>query len=282
MNKVAILTDSTAYLPTEIIDRYQIQTIPLSVIWDGETFLDGIEITPGQFYDRLEKSTTLPSTSQPPVGEFKKIFSSLLESGKDVLAILISAGVSGTVNSAIQAQSELDSSRIVVIDSKTAAMATGLHVLAAARKAAEGGTLEEVTQVAKKAQGHTDVVFVVDTLEFLHKGGRIGGAKRFLGTMLNIKPILEMSEGKIEAVEQVRTQKRALDRMAELIKEKAAGEEPLRMAVFHSNVPELALKLKDETQALFSPEEIYISELSPAIGTHVGPGTLAIACMHGM
>lgn len=282
MNKVAIVTDSTAYLPTEIIERYQIQAIPLSVIWDGETYLDGIDITPSQFYNRLEKSTTLPSTSQPPVGEFKKCFSSLLESGKDVLAILISSGVSGTVNSAIQAQAELDPSRIEVIDSQTAAMATGLHVLAAARKAAEGGTLEEVTQVAINAQHHTDVVFVVDTLEFLHKGGRIGGAKRFLGTMLNIKPILEMDGGKIEAVEQVRTQKRALDRMAELIKEKAAGEEPLRMAVFHSNVPEFAQKLKEDTQALFSPEEIYISELSPAIGTHVGPGTLAIACMHGM
>jgi DegV family protein with EDD domain len=282
MNKVAILTDSTAYLPSDIIDRYQIQIIPLSVIWDGESYLDGIDITPSQFYKRLENSPTLPSTSQPPVGEFKKYFSSLLDSGKDVLAILISSGISGTVNSAIQAQAEMDQSRIMVIDSQTAAMATGLHVIAAARKAAEGGSLQEVAQVAEKAQHHTDVVFVVDTLEFLHKGGRIGGAKRFLGTMLNIKPILEMSEGKIAALEQVRTPKRALDRMAELIKEKAGGEKPLRMAVFHSNVPELAENLKNETQAFFSPDEIYISELSPAIGTHVGPGTLAIACMHGM
>jgi DegV family protein with EDD domain len=282
MSKVAILTDSTAYLPQEIIDRYQIQVIPLSVIWDGESYLDGIDITPSQFYSRLVKSTSLPSTSQPPAGEFKKIFSSLLDSGKDVMAILISSAVSGTVNSAIQAQVELDQSRIIVIDSKTAAMATGLHVIAAARKAAEGGTLEEVAEVAQKAQLHTDVVFVVNTLEFLHKGGRIGGAKRFLGTMLNIKPILEMRGGKIEAIESVRTQKRALDRMAELIKEKAGGEKPLRMAVFHSNVPELAQELMEETQKVFSPEEIYTSELSPVIGTHVGPGTLAIACMHGL
>ena len=282
MNKVAIVTDSTAYLPPDIIEKYQIQIIPVSVIWDGETFQDGVDITTSQFYNRLEKSPSLPSTSQPSAGEFKECFSALLERGKDVAAILISSGISGTVNSALQAQAELDPTRIEVIDSQTAVMATGLHVLAAARKAVEGGTLSEVAQVAMEAQRRTDLVFVVDTLEFLHKGGRIGGAKRFLGSMLNIKPILEMRGGKIEAVDQVRTQKGALDRMIELIAEKAGGEQPLRMAVIHSNVPEMAHALKEDVQAAFSPEEIYVSELSPAIGTHVGPGTLAIASMHGM
>ena len=138
MNKVTIVTDSTAYLPAEIIENYQIQVIPSSVIWDGESYLDGVDITTSQFYTRLEKSPSLPSTSQPSAGEFKKCFSSLLESGNDVLAILISAGISGIVNSALQAQAELDRSRIEVIDSQTAAMASGLHVIAAARKAAEG------------------------------------------------------------------------------------------------------------------------------------------------
>lgn len=282
MNQVAIVTDSTAYLPSEILEKYSIQVIPLSVIWDGESYQDGVDITTSQFYTRLETSPTLPSTSQPPAGEFKDVFAALLESGKDVAAILISAGISGTVNSAIQAQADLDPSRIEIIDSRTAAMATGLHVIAAARKAAEGGSLQEVSQIARDAQQQTDVVFVVDTLEFLHKGGRIGGAKRFLGSMLNIKPILEMQAGKIEAVDQERTQKRALERMIELIEEKAGDEKPLRMAVIHSNVPDSAQKLKERVQETFSPVEIYIAELSPAIGTHVGPGTLAIACMHGM
>lgn len=282
MNQVAIVTDSTAYLPIEILEKYQIQVIPLSVIWEGESFEDGVDITTSQFYNRLEKFPSLPSTSQPSAGRFKDCFSTLLESGKDIVAILISSGISGTVNSALQAQADLDPTRIEVIDSQTAAMATGLHVLAAARKAAAGGSLQEVAQAAREAQQRTDVVFVVDTLEFLHKGGRIGGAKRFLGSMLNIKPILEMKGGLIEAVDQVRTQKRALDRMIDLITEKAGGEKPLRMAVIHSNVPELAQKLMEEVQVSFTPEEIYISELSPVIGTHVGPGTLAIACMHGM
>ena len=282
MNKVAIVTDSTAYLPPEFITKHQIKVIPLTVIWEGKPYTDGVEITTSDFYNRLQKSSSLPSTSQPPAGEFKDCFSTILEEGKDIVAILISAGISGTVNSALQAQAELDPARIEVIDSKTAAMATGLHVIAAARKAAQGGTLQEVAQTAREAQQHTDVVFVVDTLEFLHKGGRIGGAKRFFGSMLNIKPILEMRAGKIEAVDQARTQKRALNRMAELITEKSAGEKPLRMAVIHSNVPEAAQILAAEVQTRFSPEEIHIAELSPVIGTHVGPGTLAIACMHGM
>lgn len=282
MNKVALVADSTAYLPSDLIEKYQIDIIPLSVIWDGDTFEDGVDITTSQFYDRLEKSPSLPSTSQPPAGRFKDRFSALLDSGKDVVAILISAGISGTVNSALQAQADLDPTRIEVIDSGTAAMATGLQIIAAARKAAEGGSLQEVAQVARESQAHTDVVFAVDTLEFLHKGGRIGGAKRFLGSMLNIKPILEMRDGKIEAVDQVRTQNRALERMIDLIAEKAGDEKPLRMSVIHSNVPEMAQKLKDEVQARFLPEEIFISELSPVIGTHVGPGTLAIACMHGL
>ena len=282
MNQVAIVTDSTAYLPPEIIEKYQIQVIPLSVIWDGDSYQDGVDITTSQFYTRLENSPTLPSTSQPPAGEFKDCFSTLLQDGKDVVAILISSGISGTVNSALQGQADFDPSRIEIIDSLTAAMATGLHVIAAAKKAAEGGTLEEVAWTAREAQKQTDVVFVVDTLEFLHRGGRIGGAKRFLGSMLNIKPILEMRAGKIEAEDQERTQKRALKRMIELIAEKTAGEKPLRMAIIHSNVPESAQKLKEEVLESFSPQEIYITELSPAIGTHVGPGTLAIACMHGM
>ncbi len=281
-NQVAIVTDSTAYLPASILEEYSIEVIPLVVIWNGETYRDGIDITTADFYNRLSQSDSLPSTSQPSVESFKECFQSLLNEGKDVAAILISSGISGTVNSALQAKTALESDRIEIIDSQTAGMAAGLHVLAAAKKAAAGGTLKEVTEVARQAQLVTDVVFAVDTLEFLHRGGRIGGAKRFLGSMLNIKPILEMKEGKIDAADQVRTQKRALERLMEIIDEKSAGKLPLRMAVMHSNVPDQAQALIEKLQTRFEPEEIYLAELSPVIGTHVGPGTLAITCMHGM
>jgi len=282
MNKVAIVTDSTAYLPAELIAEYDIKVIPLVVIWDGDSFEDGVEITPTQFYTRLEKSSSLPSTSQPSEAKFVEIFSKLLNKDMDVVAILISSGISGTVNSALQAKNEIGSDRVVVIDSQTAAMATGLHVLAAARKAEAGGSLEEVKEVALKAQQKTNVIFAVDTLEFLHKGGRIGGAKRLMGSMLNLKPILEMNSGSIEAVESVRTQKRALGRLISLVEEKSAGEKPLRLAVFHSNVPEQAQALLENAQNTLSPDETFLAELSPAIGTHVGPGTLAIAFMTGL
>jgi len=281
MNKVAIVTDSTA-LPPEKVKEFGIRVIPLSVIWDGEIYADGIDITPSEFYTRLAQSSNLPSTSQPSAAAFKKVFQELLNQGKDVLAILISSGISGTVNSALQALAEVDQERVEVVDSLTAATATGLQVIAAARKAAAGGTLRDVKYTAMEAQEHTDVVFAVDTLKFLHKGGRIGGAKRFLGSMLNIKPILEIKHGVIEPADQVRTQKRALERLITLVEERAGGERPLRVAVFHSNVPDIARELLAEVEKQLKPEEIFLAELSPVIGTHVGPGTLAIACLHGM
>jgi DegV family protein with EDD domain len=282
MNQVAIVTDSAAYLPPSIIDEFGITIIPLTVIWDGESYADNVDITPKEFYTRLENSDTLPSTSQPSAAAFGESFQELLNQGKDVIAILISSGISGTVNSATQAQQDIGSDRIEIVDSKTAAMATGLIVLAAARKAAQGASLAEVKETAHTALKYTEVVFAVDTLEFLHKGGRIGGAKRLLGSMLNIKPILEMKDGKIDSVDQARTQKRALERLISLVQEKSQGQQPLRLAVFHSNVPKIAESLLKDAEAALSPAETFISELSPVIGTHVGPGTLAIAFMYGI
>ncbi len=282
MNPVAILTDSTSYLPETVREQYRITVIPLSLIWEEDTYADGVDITPEEFYNRLESSASLPSTSQPSVAAFETAFQDLLDRGKDILAILISSGISGTVHSAQQAKKLLDTDRIRVVDSKTAGMASGLHIIAAARAAEAGESLAACAETALNAQEQTDVVFAVDTLEYLHKGGRIGGAKRFLGSMLNIKPILEMRDGRIEPVDQVRTHKRALDRMIELTRDRSAEERPLRMAIMHSNVPDQAEQLQGTVEQLFSPEEIFLSELSPVIGTHVGPGTLAIACMHGM
>ena len=282
MNKVAIVTDSTAYLPPDLIEKLGITVIPLNVIWDGESYADGIDITPAAFYERLEQSSTLPSTSQPPASAFIECFNNLLTKDLDVVAILISSGISGTVNSALQAENEIGSDRVVVIDSQTAAMATGLIVLAAARKAAEGGSLDDVREIALQTQAKTDVVFAVDTLEYLHKGGRIGGAQRFLGSMLNIKPILEIKDGSIAALDSVRTKKKALEALIGLVGEKAAGDKPLRLAVFHSNVPDEGKKLLSDAETALNPDETYLTELSPVIGTHVGPGTLAIAFTRGV
>lgn len=282
MSEVAVITDSTAYLPEQLLTQFQIGVVPLNVIWDNQTYQDGIDITPEDFYSRLQDSDTLPSTSQPSAAAFRAVFEDYLREGRPVLAVLISSEISGTVNSALQAAQELDTDQVRVVDSRTAGMATGLHVLAAARAAAEGASLEESCAAALKAQEHTEVIFVVDTLEFLHRGGRIGGAKRLLGSMLNIKPILEMRGGKIEPLEQVRTQKKALDRMLELMLDKIGDDRPVRIAGFHSQAPELTEELLARTEEHVDVKETFRTVLSPVIGTHVGPGTVALAVMHGM
>ena len=282
MSKVAVVTDSTAYIPPEFLTKYAIEVVPLNVIWENQTYRDGVDLTPSEFYPRLEKAKDLPSTSQPAVSAFVSTFQKLREEGRDVIAVLISSGISGTVSSAEQACREMQDEFITVVDSRTAAMAAGLHVLAVARAAAEGKSLQECRAVAVKAQEQTDVVFAVDTLEFLHRGGRIGGAKRLLGSMLNIKPILEMREGKIEPLEQARTQQKALERMIAVIAERVGRERPVRVAGIHSAAPELVQQLLEKTQQQIQVDEVILTELSPVIGTHVGPGTVALAAMHGM
>lgn len=282
MSKVGVITDSTANLPEQLLTEYEIDVVPLNVIWDNQTFQDGIDITPDDFYTRLQESNSLPSTSQPSAAAFQSIFESHLKEDRAVLAVLISSEISGTVNSALQAARDLGSNQIQVVDSQTAGMATGLHVLAAARAAAEGASLKECREVAQKAREHTEVIFAVDTLEYLHRGGRIGGAKRLLGSMLNIKPILEIRNGKIEPLEQVRTQRKAVDRMIELMIEKIDGHQPVRIAGFHSQAPALTEELIAKTRSELEITEVFRSVLSPVIGTHVGPGTVALAAMFGM
>jgi DegV family protein with EDD domain len=282
MNQVRVITDSTAYIPQPLIDQYQITVVPLVLIWEDETYRDGVDIKPQAFYQRLIKSASLPSTSQPPVSSFTEPFGRFIDQGQDVIAILISSQISGTVDTAKQAKLELGKGDIEIVDSETSGMAMGLHVLEVAKAAAQGAGLSECISIAHQAKEQTDVFFAVDTLEFLHRGGRIGGAKRFLGSMLNIKPILEMRDGHIDAVEQVRTQQRATGRLIELMQEKVKGEKPVRIAVMHSNAPERAQALLEQAGRVLDPDQSHLAELSPVIGTHVGPGTLALACMHGM
>lgn len=278
MPKVNVLTDSTAYLPSSLLDKYQISTIPLTLIWGNETYQDGMDITPQKFYQRLQRSDTLPTTSQPSVESFKKKFHSLSTGASGIIAILISSKISGTVESAQQAKQEVQDQAIEIVDSMTSGMALGLQVLRVADAARQGASLSDCRHLAEKAKRNTNVFFAVDTLEFLHRGGRIGGAKRFLGTVLDIKPILEMREGRIEAVDQVRTQRKATERLIQLMKAEESDTH-VRMAVMHSNSPDAALDLLNRAEKVFHVTESYMAELSPVIGSHVGPGTLALACI---
>ena len=284
MSKVAVITDSTAYLPDALLKAYSITVTPQILIWGEETFRDGVDIMPDDFYKRLETAKVMPTTSQVAIVDMKAAYEKLLESGYDVLGIFISAKLSGTMQSATQGREMLPKAldRISIVDSNSTAMAMGFQVLAAARAAQDGANLAECKKLAEKAREHTGVYFVVDTLEFLRRGGRIGGAQALLGSALNIKPILELRDGRIESVEKVRTKSKAMERMIELVALHVAGRTPVRLATLHANA-ETAARAALKTAALqLQPIETVFASVSPAIGTHAGPGTVGLAFMAGM
>jgi DegV family protein with EDD domain len=279
MSKVAIITDSTAYIPKELVEQYQITVVPQVLIWGDETLRDDIDIKPTEFYTRLATAEVMPTTSQATPADFKTIYEKLHGEGKEILVILVSDLLSKTVNSAQLASDMVPDAKVEILNSTTTAMEMGFLVLAAARAAEKGATLEECKEIAVAAKERSGVIFAVDTLEFLHRGGRIGGASRFLGTALKLKPLLELSGGRIEALERVRTKKKAHDRLMDLIVERVKGKENIRLASLHANAADDARELLERISALVNPVEAVYSEVSPVIGSHVGPGTIGIAYM---
>jgi len=284
MSKVAVITDSTAYIPDAMLKAHQITVVPQVLIWGEEIFRDGVDIMPDDFYKRLETAKVMPTTSQVSIGDMKTAFEKLLESGFDVLGIFISSKLSGTIQSATQAREMLPKAadKITIVDSNSTAMAMGFHVLLAARVAQDGATLDECQKQAEKAREHTGVYFVVDTLEFLRRGGRIGGAQALLGSALNIKPILEVRDGRIESVDKVRTKSKAIDRMIDLVAQHVAGRTPVRLATLHANAETEARAALDAAVLQLQPIETVFASVSPVIGTHAGPGTIGLAFMAGM
>jgi DegV family protein with EDD domain len=283
MSKVAIVTDSTAYIPDEMRKQLNISVVPLMLIWGEEAYEDGVGMTPEAFYTRMENSKVIPTTSQATMLSMKNSFEKLLQQGYDVLGIFLSSELSGTVQSAMQARDmmQLGEDKIAIIDSLATTMALGWPVLTAARAAEAGENLGECQKIAERARDQTGVLFVVDTLEYLRRGGRIGGAQAMLGTILNVKPLLGLKDGRIEPLEKIRTKKKALNRMLDLVEERVAGHSPIRLATVHANAEAEALALLETARQRFNPIESLHSPLSPVIGTHAGPGTVALAYMTG-
>lgn len=284
MSKVAVITDSTAYLPDALLKAHHITVTPQVLIWGEETFRDGVDIMPDDFYKRLETAKVMPTTSQVSIVDMKAAFEKLLESGYDVLGIFISSKLSGTIQSATQAREMLSKAadKVSIVDSNSTAMAMGFQVLVAARAAQDGANLTECQKLAEKARDHTGVYFVVDTLEFLRRGGRIGGAQALLGSALNIKPILELRDGRIESVEKVRTKGKAIGRMIDLVAQHIAGRTPVRLATLHANAEAEARAALNTAALQLQPIETVFASVSPVIGTHAGPGTIGLAFMAGM
>ena len=282
MSKVAIVTDSTATIPNDIMEQYPLWEVPLVLIFGEETLEDRIDIQPSEFYDRLETDPIHPTTSQVTPASFQKIFKQLLDEGYDILAVLVSPKLSGTVESANQVKAEYPDAAIEVFNSESIVMGLGWQALMAARAAKEGASLAECKEVVEKAKPMTGVVFAVETLEYLHRGGRIGGGAKFLGTALNFKPILEIREGAVESVERVRTRKKSLARVVRLIEERIDGRKPLHLAALNANAEEDARWLLDVGCAHLNPDEKMYTDVSPVIGTHVGPGVVGLAYLAGM
>ncbi len=280
MSKVAIVTDSSPNIPAEIIAENKIHVVPLTVIWGEENFYDGVDISPVEFYKRLETAKVMPSTSQPSVADFEVLFRSLHEQGYEILAVLISEDLSGTISSATQAKKLLPDAKIEIVNSRSLAMDLGFQVLLAARAANQGASLEECKRLAEDARDRGGIIFVLDTLEFLHRGGRIGVSKRFMGTVLNVKPVLTIEDGKITPLDSVRTQKKALEAIVDMIVERTKGHKNVRLATLHANNPETAQFILDKAAERINPVEQIFSELSPVIGTHAGPGAVGLAYIY--
>ncbi|HET9587914.1 MAG TPA: DegV family protein, partial [Anaerolineales bacterium] len=197
MTKIAVVTDSTTYMPPDLLKKHNITVAPQVLIWGDQTYKDGVDIQSGEFFTRLKTAKVMPTTSQVAVVSFQEIFQDLVNKDFEVLAILVSSKLSGTIQSAVQARDLMGTGRdkINIVDSQSVAMALGFQALAVARAIQAGASLKEAIELAERSHEYTGVFFAVDTLEFLHRGGRIGGAQRFVGTMLNMKPILAIQDG---------------------------------------------------------------------------------------
>jgi DegV family protein with EDD domain len=281
---VAVVTDTTSYLPGDVAEANQIHLVSLYVVFGGERTVREADITDyDAFFEELRGTEQLPTTSQPSVGDFMQTWEPLLAAGDGVVSIHISGGISGTVESARQAADQLErdgkgGERVRVIDSATSAGGLGLVALAAARSAARGDSLEEVASVAGEARESLKMWFAIDTLEFLKRSGRIGAASAWLGSTLKIKPILTL-ESEMTPVERVRTSKRAFERMVDYARQrKDSGMDA--WVVQHIQAPDQAAALADRCREIFGHDAVFTSEIGPVLGAHTGPGLLGVGSIH--
>jgi DegV family protein with EDD domain len=275
--KIVTITDSSAYIPEEAQLGLDIEVIPLWLIWDDDRYRDGIDIEPQSFYTRLKDSKSLPTSSQPSAKEFELFFRHVAQECDAIVAVLASSRISGTVECAQAALADFPDFPIRIVDSLSSSMGQGFAVLAAARAAKAGKTLDEVVTAAESMRDKIQLLFIVDTLEFLHRGGRIGGAKRLFGTALNIKPILHFENGLIESLSQARTKRKAINQMLEIIDTRLGGKHMAEAAIVDVDNPEGGQAIVDIVRERFSPAEIFRAQVSPVVGTHVGPGAIGVA-----
>ena len=277
----AVVTDSTAYLPQGFADRHAVRVVPLLVHLDGREFRDGVDLGPGELAEALNRHRAV-TTSRPNPAEFIAEYRSLLDAGADgVLSVHLSRELSGTWESARLAAEEVGSDRVRVVDSRTTAMGLGFAALRAAAVAATGAGGAEVEAVAVAAAEHTRSFFVVETLDHLRRGGRIGAAAALMGSALAVKPLLHVHDGRIVPLEKVRTTSRALGRLVDLAVE-AAGDGRVELAVHHLAAPDRAAEVAARLdERVPNSSGCVVSELGSVIGAHTGPGVIGVVVCPG-
>ncbi|HDQ71426.1 MAG TPA: DegV family protein [Chloroflexi bacterium] len=277
--KIVVVTDSSACIPQKALEGLNVAVIPLWLMWENDHFRDGVDIDPPAFYRRLRSSKTIPTSSQPTVEEIVTFFRDTVEQeNADVLVnVIVSHRISNTFTNVQAAQEQVPELNIRVVDSFSSSAGLALIVLAAARAAADGRTTDEIVAIAEDLRDRVHFLFAVDTLEYLHRGGRIGGAKRLLGTALNIKPLLHFSGGQIEPLLQVRTKRKAIAKMLDVAEERLEGKEMAEAIIPDVDTPQEGDSLVERVRERFGIERVIRSAVSPVVGTHVGPGGVGIA-----
>ena len=276
---VKIVTDSTSDLPASLAHDLGITIVPLNVHFGTDTFLDGIDIKPDEFYGKLVSSSQLPTTSQPSVGDFLSIYEELGVNNKEIISIHISGKLSGTLNSANQAKEQYGGdARIETIDSRHGSIGLAMVALAASKAAQNGLALDDVIREVESAIGEVEFFALVDTLEYLQKGGRIGKAQAFMGSVLKIKPILTVRDGEVFPLEKIRSRGKGIDRLCELVQ---ACTPLSAMSVAYTTTRDDAESLVGRLKEFLPNGDIILSQVGPVVGTHSGPGVLAVALRKG-
>jgi DegV family protein with EDD domain len=274
--KVAVVTDGTSSMTQAMGQEHGLYVVPIYVMFGTQTYRDGVDLDAELFYRLLRGNKQLPTTSQPTVADFLQVYTELSDQVEAIVSIHVSPKMSATLDSALAASRELPDVPIHVIDSRSVSMGLGMMAIAAARAAAAGQDATEVVRLVEGLIPKMNIFFTVETLEYLHRGGRIGGATALLGSALSIKPVLYVKDGQVEPLEKPRTRKRAIGRLLDLMAERVEASEAVHATVLQCDVPDDAQALAEQVAARFHCVELLTAEAGPIIGTHAGPGTLGL------
>lgn len=285
---VRVVSDTSAHLSAAVRAKYRINYVPLQVLFGTRTFRDEVDLSNEQFFHMLTHEKVHPTTSAPAPADFIHVWKPILEAGDEIVSICVPSGLSATYSSAVNALAQMEQEAgaplpVSIVDGKWLSMAMGFQCLDGARVAQHGGSRQDVVQAMTALDERLSLVFLLDTLEYLKRGGRIGKAQAWLGTMFNVKPILEIAHARVEPLERVRSRKAGLHRLLELVQTPPLtngprkGDGPLHVAVLHARAPEAAQQLENEIRARFNVAELVRAEIGPTIAVHTGPDALGVA-----